>query len=109
MNEQHHNNDRVYNAYLVLVRATHHVEKQVHVALVETRNAVQHDDFRVGPVRAVEEVFLECLLLLDCGKHIVVVVLGQYAVAVVVQNSHALDGVQSRFLSNVLHDSWIER
>lgn len=80
------------------MRTAHHVEEQIHIALVDTGQTVQHDDFRIGPVRFVEQVLLVRLLLLHRGKYVLVVVLGQYPVAVVVQNAHSLDGVQGWFL-----------
>jgi len=51
-------------------------------------------------VRAVEQVLLESLLLLDRRKYAVIVVLGQYTIAVIIQDGHAFDGVQRGFLQN---------
>jgi len=75
------------------VRTAHNVKEQVHVALVQTSDPVQHDDFSVGPVGAVEQVFFKRFLLFNCREYIVVVVFSQYAIAVVVQNGHTFDGV----------------
>lgn len=90
----------------VLVRAAHHVEEQIDVVLVHTGEAVEHDDLGVEPMRLGEERLLEGLLFLERGKGVFVVVLGENAVAVAVQDEHALDGEQSGFLHKVV-TQWI--
>jgi hypothetical protein len=85
-------------ANLIFKGAAHDVEKEIDIASVNAGEAVEHDNFCVCSVRFVEEVLLERLLLLDCGKHVLVVVFGQNAVAVIVEDGHPLDGVQGWLL-----------
>jgi len=75
------------------VRTAHNIKEQVHVALIQTSDSIQHDDFGVGPMGAVEQVLFKRFLLFNRREYIVVVVFSQYAIAVVVQNGHAFDGV----------------
>lgn len=82
----------------VLLLATHHVEEKIDVAFVDDGEAIQHDDFGVGSVRLVEEIFLILLLLLHGWKDVFVVVLGEDSIAVVVHDDHAFDCVQTRLL-----------
>ena len=77
---------------------SHDVEEEVDVGLVETGEAVEHNDLGVGLVRLGVEALLERLLLLDGGEEGLVVVVGQDAPAVVVEDGQALDGVEGRRL-----------
>lgn len=85
------------------MRAADDEKEQIDVVLVDARQAVQHDDFRIEAVRFVEQRLLEGFLLLDAGEHVLIVVFGQNAVAVAVQNEHGFDGEQCGFLWMSLH------
>lgn len=84
--------------HLVLVRGAHDVEEEVDVAPVEAGHAVEHDDLAVGLVRLLEKALLERALLLHGRERLLVVVVGQDALAVVVQDGDALHRVQGRGL-----------
>lgn len=80
------------------MRATHDVEKQIYVTSVDTSQTIQHDDLCIRSMRFTKQIFLKGFLLLWCWKHIFIVVLGQYPVAIVVKDSHSFDCVQRRLL-----------
>lgn len=89
--------------YLILVRISHDIEEQIDITLVDTGEAIQHDNFCIGSVSLVEQVLFEGFSLLDGGKGLDVVIFGQDPVPIAVQNNDAFDGVQGGFLKRPLY------
>jgi len=83
---------------LIIVRRADDVEEEVNVTLVETGEAIEHDDFGVRTVCLAEEALLEGLLFLGRWESVSVEVFGQNPIPIVVHYNHALQNVESGIL-----------
>ena len=84
--------------YLIFMAAPHYIEIKIHIALIDTGHIFQHYDFCVGSMCFGKQVLLKSLLLFCRRKCVGIIILGENAFAVIIQDCNSFDYVQRWFL-----------